>query len=233
MRWRLPPIYGVCKMGPKSEEKIENVHCNRCLHTTKHFVVAERKKMETEENDEGHETSAVWRYTMLECCGCGEATLREVFDWSDEGVEEVNFYPPQVSRQQPRWQLALPYELRDLLKEIYSALHSDSRRLVLMGARTLVDIFMNDKVGDIGGFAPKLDALVKDGYLSIKSKDVLKAALEAGDAAAHRGYNPKRQEVIHVLDIVENLIQSYALEESAGSLKNTTPSRQRKAPPTT
>ena len=43
----------------------------------------------------------------------------------------------------------------------------------MMGARTLVDLFMVDKVKDIGGFERKLHELEKAGYISSKNRDVL------------------------------------------------------------
>jgi hypothetical protein len=52
------------------------------------------------------------------------------------------------------------------MDETYAALHANSKRLALMGARALVDLFMNATIGDIGGFQRKLQKLVEEGYLS-------------------------------------------------------------------
>ncbi|WP_455927318.1 DUF4145 domain-containing protein [Pseudomonas capeferrum] len=112
-----------------------------------------------------------------------------------------------------------------MLREIYAALHADSRRLAMMGARTVVDMYMNDTVGDIGGFDKKLNKLVTDDHLGGQDKDVLKTALEAGHAASHRGHLPSPSEINHVMDIVENLIQKKALQRSAAELKKGTPAR--------
>lgn len=97
----------------------------------------------------------------------------------------------------------------------------------MMGARTIVDMYMNDAVGDIGGFAKKLDKLVADGHLGGQDKAVLETALEAGHAASHRGHLPSSNEISHVMDIVENLLQKKALQRSAAELKKGTPSRSR------
>lgn len=112
-----------------------------------------------------------------------------------------------------------------MLREIYAALHANSRRLAMMGARTIVDMYMNDTVGDIGGFAKKLNKLVSDGYLGRQDKEALEAALEAGHAAAHRGHMPTSAEISYVMDIVENLLQKQTLAKSAEALKKGTPSR--------
>jgi len=65
----------------------------------------------------------------------------------------------------------------------------------MMGARALVDIFMTEHLGDIGGFQQKLDSLENEGYLSKVNRQVLEAALEAGHAAAHRGHKAEEETV--------------------------------------
>jgi len=94
-----------------------------------------------------------------------------------------------------------------------------------MGTRALVDLFINETVGDIGGFHQKLTRLVDDGYLSARNREVLEAALEAGHAAAHRGHNPEAADVNLVVDIVENLLQTLVLKEKAAGLRDNTPKR--------
>jgi hypothetical protein len=94
-----------------------------------------------------------------------------------------------------------------------------------MGARTLVDMFMTRHVGDIGGFEAKLSELVDKGYLSTRNKDILAAAIEAGNAAAHRGYKPEKSDVERVIDIVENMLQFDVLDASAKALRSSTPPR--------
>ena len=97
----------------------------------------------------------------------------------------------------------------------------------MMGARTIVDMYMNDTVGDVGNFGQKLEKLVIDGHLGSQDKAVLEAALEAGHAAAHRGHLPTSENINHVMDIVENLVQKNALRKSAALLTKGTPPRQK------
>ena len=99
-----------------------------------------------------------------------------------------------------------------------------------MGARTLVDMAIIDKVGDAGTFAQKLTALEEQGFVSKRNRDVLGAVLDAGNASAHRGHKFKHEEVNQVMDIVENLLQTiYVLEPSAQKLKTATPARSKGA----
>ena len=210
--------------------KIKKSHCNNCLQETKHFIIAER----TNEGSESAEPSnpycpyeISWRttYRMLECCGCEDISMERIFYFSEWDDVEEEYYPPQISRAIPKWHEELPAEWCSLFKEVYTALHADSRRLVLMGVRTLVDLYMNELLGDIGGFAHKIKELEKKGLISKPNKEILEAALEAGHAAAHRGHLAKANEVNQVIDIIENLLQSYVLLDAADNLKSKTPGR--------
>lgn len=214
-----------------NDEKLEiqKAHCNSCLQQTKHFIVAERCNEGSEIVDDGrYEISWKTTYKMLECCGCENVSLQRKFYFSEYDDVEVEYYPPQISRQIPKWSDELPPEWSELLKEVYLALHADSRRLALMGARTLVDLYMSEKLGDIGGFSQKIKKLETDGLISKPNKAVLDAALEVGHAATHRGHKARANEVNQVIDIVENLLQSHVLAASADNLKSKTPQRSGK-----
>ena len=107
------------------------------------------------------------------CLGCQEIVLQRTERTEDNPEGEVSYFPPAVSRHLPKWRIYLPSESRSVLEEIYKSLDSASLRLPMMGARTLVDLFMVDKVKDIGGFERKLHELEKAGYISSKNRDVL------------------------------------------------------------
>lgn len=164
---------------------------------------------------------------MLECCGCETVLLKHQGWFSEDPDTQTNFYPPRVARPSPRWKLELPHFIRSILDEVYTALHADSRALGLMGARAIVDMVIVDKVGDVGTFAEKLEALEQKGFVGTKNRKFLATVLNAGSAAAHRGYTPKPEELQHVMDIIENLLEAvYALEKAAEKLQKTTPPRK-------
>ena len=205
-------------------------HCNTCLHDTNHYEVAERVNAGSQQvwpydDDDQYEITWKTTYKMLECCGCGNICLQRRYYFSeDDGIEE-EYYPPQISRQLPVWHDDLPDEWCELLKEVYVALHADSRRLVLMGTRALIDLYLTDRLGDIGGFAPKIRKLEVDGLISRPNASALNAALEAGHASVHRGHKARINEVNQVIDIVENLLQNHVLARAADNLSSKTPGR--------
>lgn len=205
-------------------------HCNECLQKTNHFVLAERINSGYESADPSdpqchHEISWKTIYKMLECCGCENVSLQRCFYFSEYDEVEEECYPPQISRRLPKWHDELPDDWQELLQEVYLALHADSRRLVLMGARTLIDLYMNEQLGDVGGFAQKIKRLESEGLISKPNKGVLEIALEVGHAAAHRGHKARANEVNQVIDIVENLLQNHVLAATAENLKSKTPQR--------
>lgn len=211
-----------------SEQSITRAPCRGCHHETRHALLGVRNVERTVELQGGQEITFEDTYEMLECCGCEVVCLRHTHVWSEDPEPEVTYYPPPVSRPMPPWRHKLPAKLNSLVCEIYTALHADSRRLALMGARTAIDIVLLEKVGDKGSFGQKLVALEKQGFVGQRSREVLGAALDAGSAAAHRGYLPKKEQLASVMDIVENVLQAvYVLEGAAAELRKATPQRKK------
>jgi hypothetical protein len=97
-----------------------------------------------------------------------------------------------------------------------------------MGARTLVDMVIMEKVGDAGTFEAKLKELEGQGFIGARNREVLAAALDACNATSHRGHKFESKEVHQVMDIVENLLQAiYVLERAAQKIKTSTPPRKK------
>lgn len=206
----------------------ERIYCNECHGKTAHRLVKSVKDNGTDD-EMGFWWSSI--ADVLQCLGCREVVLRRKFHFSENAEPEIRIFPPRMSRYLPNWRFDLPGEMRLLLEEIYRSLDATNVRLPIMGARTLVDMFMLDKIGDVGSFGKKLDALEKKGLLSTHNRDVLFAALDMGNAAAHRGHAATESEISAVMDIVENMLQAaYVFPDLAKKLKKATPPR-RPAPP--
>jgi len=123
--------------------KIILAPCNECGHKTDHSVLKSHKTGGSNQED------GTWwetKFDMLECCGCHLISLRRIFEFSEYDRPVVEYFPPPISRRKPDWlgDLAMNtpagLDLPDLLDEIYSALHANSRRLATMGARALLDV---------------------------------------------------------------------------------------------
>jgi hypothetical protein len=207
-------------------------HCNHCCQETRHIIQAtcERREMEIEGTENSHPVFIYYTYEFLQCFGCDAVTMRSTGESELYGDNtDVEYFPPAASRRRPTWTHLLPSPFIRLMREVYLALHSDSRRLAMMGARTLVDMAILEKVGDVGSFFAKLKELEKGGFIGTKNREVLAAALDAGSAAAHRGHEFKAEEVNQVIDIVENLLQAiFVLEKTAEAIKKATPPRKKR-----
>ncbi len=211
-----------------SENSIIKIHCNTCGRETKHSLLTSRMTSDEEFIEDYGPIHWEDKYEMLECCGCESVMMRHTNWFAETNEVTIDLFPPAVSRRTPKWKNKLPRSIVGLLDEIYTALHSDGRRLVIMGTRAIIDMVILDKVGDIGTFREKLKALEDQGFIGAKNRKFLAAALEAGHAAVHRGHIPKQEEVSNVMDIVENLLEAvYVLEEAAEKLTKTTPPRKR------
>jgi len=211
---------------------IERIRCNQCRRETRHKLLHTVEDTDSEEIEDG--PTIQWTITSdtLQCCGCGHVTLRRssFHRFAPEDVI-IQYFPPAVSRHPPSWQFkeTFPEELRSVMREVYQSLDANNRRLPMMGARTLVDMLMLEKVGDVGSFDEKLKQLENLGVISSRNREVLAAALDVGNAAAHRGHAPNGDDVNAVMDIVENLLHAvYVLPEMAKSLKTTTPQRPKR-----
>ncbi|WP_417825562.1 DUF5655 domain-containing protein [Thalassospira povalilytica] len=221
------------------QQKIEKFFCNDCGQKTKHFVRAEHMKVD---EDDYSEVSFHQRMLVIECCGCEHLAMVKETHFSEdvhydqhpvtgEWVEIVNWdkviYPPVTYRKPPPWFDDLPdTTLREISAEIYKSLQTGSHYLATFGSRTLIDRLIVLTVGDKGNFQKGLQALQEEGMLSPHERDILNPVVDAGNAAAHRGWAPSKEQLKVILDTVEGLIHRLlVLPKLAEELEEAVPSR--------
>lgn len=112
------------------------------------------------------------------------------------------------------------------MNEIYQAIDYDLYTLALIGTRTLLDQFITDKIGDIGTFKQKINALQQNNFITQNKIQVIEVALDAGNAAAHRGYTPDKKTLFQVLDIVENLLHSELVDRPINDIRTKIPNKR-------
>lgn len=221
------------------ETSTEKFFCNRCKGRTNHFVRAEHQS-DTYDSRSG--TGLTARYCVVECCGCENVALvkkthfSEHFDYFEdpstgqqhrEALWDEEIYPPVTYRASPPWFDDLPDDtLREISGEIYKSLQSGSHYLATFGSRTLIDRLIVLTVGDKGNFPKGLQALQDEGKLSPQEREILNPVVEAGNAAAHRGWAPTKEQLAVILDTVEGLIHRLlVLPTLAEELKEAVPDR--------
>jgi predicted transport protein len=214
-----------------SESKLERFFCNVCKGKTKHFVRSEFNK-----HDEKDEFWFKQRLLIVECCGCENIELvkqtlfSEDVDYSEKENWDEVIYPPVTYRVSPVWFEDLPDPtLRQISQEIYKSLQTESHYLATFGSRTLIDRLIVLTVGDKGNFPKGLEALQAEGKLSQHEREILEPVVQAGHAAAHRGWAPTREQLAIILDTVEGLIHRLlVLPKMAEELDEAVPYRTKK-----
>ena len=209
-------------------------YCNVCLGDRKHTVLYSKNQHHEEYSSE--DGSPIYfennNYILTECNGCEHITLVIETDSNSHDKIEITQYPPKVTRKEPKWLYDLmfqelfldPYKY-DFLKEIYSALRNSNLRLAVIGIRSLLEQIMIEKIGDNNSFAKNLNKFQSEGYMSKVQKEAIEPVIEAGHASTHRRFKATLNEVCHLMDIVENLIESIYINQNKSSKLNI-PSRK-------
>lgn len=194
----------------------EKAHCNRCLVKTTHAVLHREVSRETEDlgDDEWYDT--ITTSVMLQCAGCGTVSMRQVtWDSLSQEAGPEEHYPPQKSRREPQWLNRVDSEtVKELLAEIYVALHGGQRRLCAMGIRALLEHTMIEKVGDQGSFQRNLSAFQSKGFISPRQRETVDAVLQVGHAAMHRSHCPSPHDLDVALSLTEATLEDVYLGES-------------------
>jgi hypothetical protein len=154
----------------------------------------------------------------------------------ESGVE-TTYWPAPVEPKTPEWIteiVAADKTLGNLLSEMYAALNNDLRVLAAIGARTAFDRSSELlKVDAALGFNDKLDELHNMGKVSKSERDTLEILVDAGSAAAHRGWVPKPEEINTMMTIVEAFLhRTFILDDGIRKLKAAVPpklKRQKKS----
>ncbi|MFK4577055.1 hypothetical protein ABIF83_000502 [Bradyrhizobium ottawaense] len=74
-----------------------------------------------------------------------------------------------------------------------------------MGIRAAPEQVMTLKVGDKGTVNKNLDAFQQGGFTSTIQPEAMRATLNVGDAAMHRGYTPKEGDLRIALDVLDGV----------------------------
>lgn len=225
--------------GNGEQISVEKFFCNQCKRPTRHYIRAEHN---ADNYDSRSGTSLSSRHIIAECCGCENVALvrkkhfSEHYDYYEdpttgkqhrEALWDEEIYPAVTYRNPPPWFDDLPDNtLREISAEIYKSLQTGSHYLATFGSRTLIDRLIVLTVGDKGNFPNGLKALQDDGMLSRHEREILNPVVDAGNAAAHRGWAPTKEQLAIILDTVEGLIHRLlVLPMMAEELEEAVPSR--------
>ncbi len=209
----------------------------------------------------GNDAYVSWRkdWFILQCRGCtytfvqtvatNEEDYTEGYDENGEDdiqyTETLAFWPALSKRARPDWVGGFgPVELKmaplhSALRELYSALEADLRMLAAVGIRTVFDV-ASELLGVEThlNFAQKLEKLVEMSHIGGVDQKRLSTLVDAGSAAAHRGWVPSASELDAMVDALEHFIErafiapirQKALDERMADLRKGVPVRRRARP---
>jgi hypothetical protein len=214
-------------------DKPIKIQCSICLHDTNHERLFHKLTLTKEEQyskDPELWVSQGFYYSLFECQGCSNIVMRKDF-WHSEltpvdwDISYRSWHPALVTRQTPKWLSAKNDVNANLLKQVYAAMNADLLSLAMMGIRTVLDQYLVEKVKDIGGFQAKLKKAAELGFLSAKQVELVEPALDAGNAASHRGFNPSAETLLYCLEVVENLLHQDELAKATNEVATQIPKR--------
>ena len=222
--------------GKSQEKEKQKAYCYKCEDDTNQIVLFKDTSFGPQEivgrNEEGDESQSVWMvaatiWTITKCQGCEKINLTHITRTDpDRKTDRVFHFPYKFIRTVPSWTFKLPIKYLEILQEIYATLNQELFILSLTGTRILLDTYMVHKVGDTGTFKQKIAKLVSEGFITQSKAKVLEATIEAGNAAAHRGFKPDKETLFDILDIIENLLQSEIVDRKGKKIKEKTPARK-------
>lgn len=143
------------------------------------------------------------------------------------------YWPPPAARKRPAWLDRVQErdtKLTELLHEVYSAFDGDLRVLAAVGVRTAFD-----RATELLGvdpaisFGEKLRRLVDDGRISRDERKILAILVDAGGAAAHRSWRPRRDQLDTMLDAIESFLhRAFIVNQGIGKLEVSVPTKQKR-----
>ncbi|MFT8646417.1 DUF4145 domain-containing protein [Gluconacetobacter sp.] len=209
---------------PMSQEgQTVRAHCPRCDGERNCLIRAEAT------NEEGND---IFEWTVkariVSCAGCDYSFCMSVsdertnYEYLDKEAGEyrnhppdVAFLPPTIWRKTPVWLSVLTYTGEDknlhlfgIMTEVYEALNARLDTLAAIGIRTSFEVVAEILGAPDINFQKKIRWLVdnKAGLLT-SEEEAFRTLVEAGNAAAHRGWRPKPEVIDALMNLLEGLVR--------------------------
>ncbi|MDP9768035.1 UNVERIFIED_ORG: hypothetical protein J2S99_001401 [Atlantibacter hermannii] len=186
------------------------------------------------------------QHHLLQCNGCetvfyqinenfSEHTTHKYIngEWADVPIDMVTTYPPVESSKIPIWISKLESvdgQLFHIFNEIYFSYSADNFTLASIGLRTIFD-----RTTEILQIHPglrlneKVEKLKSEGFIGDTESKVLSSVIDAGSAAAHRSWSPKKVEFEQLLEVIESFVQRTVLgKKSLAHITEKIPERVRR-----
>lgn len=241
---RLASESGVALPASPAEKSVKpktdlRSHCPNCGPDRKAYIRGQHQQSSTDEFENGrYIVEFVETYRILECAGC-ETLYCQRTVWCSEadphdpnGGADLTYWPSTTQWQPPKWMdHKIDGNLHRILTEVYTAFNSNMPILAAIGVRTAFD-----RASELLGidteisFKQKLQKLQAKGMISGNDNAALSALIDAGSAAAHRGWQPSERDLSTMVQILEAFVhKEIVLSVEIGGLVSAIPKRQSKS----
>jgi hypothetical protein len=229
-------------MSAEDKAEVLNGECPTCRGTRNSWV---RGRHHTSWKDPEHPIDGYDTYYILECGGCATSFFRrdsyfsedDAYGYHPQTGETVviptirtTYWPPLERRSRPDWLQIVEHRdpvLNSLFGQLYTALDSGLTVLAAIGVRTAFDrATVGLGIDPMKRFDQKLQALFEGGWIGETEKDILAALIDAGSAAAHRGWSPETHQLDTMMSVMEGFLDRHFVQrERASALRDSTPKR--------
>lgn len=225
-------------------------HCPKCDGSRSCDIHGQARTSYHYDHGRGNETNGGADHWLLQCRGC-EIVFYLQKEWSDQH-EDVEYdsngdyrlvpvysfstHPSPDSKIAPSWFpdiVITDWQLFRILSQVYTAVDAGSNILAAVGLRTALDRAI-ELVGidPAWTFEEKLDALKVAGLVGDTELGILDVIIDAGSAAAHRGWEPGKADVLKLLRAVEAFLhRAFIVGTDAMSVKMNIPDKPKRKIP--
>lgn len=231
-----------------SDQRIVRTPCPRCGGERSCDLLHD---LSEESEDHTHPEHPMWggaSHQLLRCRGC-ETVFYKIESWHSEdwdvkfdpesGQDEM-FYPktvsvyppPEPKSEKPDWTWDLHRKdsvLSQVVHEMYVAKAANLNVLTAIGMRIAFDratfLLGVDESLDLN---KKIEKLVDDGRLGKIEAEHMQVAVNAGNAAAHRGWSPNDEDLAVLLHVLEQFLRRSFFDAPIGQIGAAIPPRPKK-----
>ena len=228
----------------------KRAHCPECDGERVCDIHGSTKTVWDWSDNRGNSFNGGADHTLLQCRGC-EVVFYEMSSWDSESIDwdydyegntigkydRINStYPKPASKSKPLWLSTvekIDAQLSHILDQVYIALDNECFILAAVGLRTALDRATEFlKIDPAKTFVEKLDALRTGGWIGNTEHEILEVIAEAGNAAAHRGWEPDATQIRHMVTAMEVFLQkAFIVEKKALEVKGSIPPKPKRLPP--
>jgi len=232
------------------EKKTVKAHCPTCdgeRNCTEHGTIY--KRWDWEDKYSGHSMNGGVDHSLLECLGC-ETVFYQTESWNSEDIDhyydafgkeqmeaakEFATYPKPETNTKPVWFDAMQKkdaQLHNILNQMYIALDNHAHILSAIALRTALDRATECLgIDPAKTFDEKLNELRDGGWIGQTERDILGVVTDAGNAAAHRGWEPDNQEITQLVSSMEVFLhRAFIVGQAALGIKGSIPAKPKRLP---